>query len=123
MNIVTVNIRSLIAATMVAVATLPSIGSAGPSDSLNTIEGIVVTGGSVDRVVSTGGASGSGSVGPAGLGGKGSGQFGNKETITNVDGIYQGTKGKISGTMVLGSEVGSVTNTGTAVNVGGIMQK
>ena len=123
MNMKTVNIRSLIAATMVAVATLPPLASAGPSDALNTIEGTVVTGGSVDRVVSTGGASGSGSVGPGGIGGKGSGQFGNKETITNVDGIYQGTKGKISGTMVLGSKVGSVINTGTAVNVGGIMQK
>lgn len=112
--------RLLIAATMVTAATLPPIASAGPSDSV--VEGTLVSSGRVDKVVSTGGGSGSGSSG-FGLLGKGKGQFGNKETITNVNGITQtGTKGRVSGTMVLGTNVGSVINTGTAVNVGGIMQ-
>jgi hypothetical protein len=114
-NIKTVNKRLLIAATMVAVATLPSIASAGPG---NTIEATVVTSGKVDSAHTVGGASGSGSAG-FGAFGKGEGRFGNKETKTRINSMVQeGSKGKISGTFVLGTDVGRVTNIGSEVASG-----
>lgn len=120
MSINTVNRRLLIAATMVAVA-VPSIASAGPG---STIEATVITSGKTERVTTIGGAEGYGQAGPFGLAGKGGGRFGNKETTTTINSLVQeGGNKKISGTYVLGTDVGGSTNVGGDVRIGSVVQK
>lgn len=109
-------LKALVAGTILGLA-VPGVAAAGPADELNTIEGnVVLKDNRVGNVVSTGGigVQAARRLGVA---------FGAAEPLTNVGGIYQ-SRGRIRGDVTItGTAAGNVVNTGTNVNVHGVVQR